>query len=70
MEQCVKIFAERLKDLREENNLTLTDLAKEIGVSHVAIFRWENLERTPNIEALFSVAKYFNVTTDYLLGLE
>lgn len=66
----MKIFAERLKELRQENNLSYAQLAKEIGVSYVAIGRWERSERTPNIEVLVALAKYFKVSTDYLVGLE
>ena len=66
----MEIFAERLKDLREEKGLSLSQLAREIGVSHVAILRWENNTRIPNIESLKILANYFGVTTDYLLGLE
>ena len=63
-------FAERLKELRLENNLSIVGLAKEIGTSHANISRWEGKERLPNIEAVISIAKFFNVSTDYLLGLE
>lgn len=62
-------FAKRLKELRKENNLSLSQLAKAIGVSGIAISRWENQLRIPNIESLIALAKYFGVTTDYLLGL-
>lgn len=63
-------FAERLKELRIEKNLTLKDLAKEIGVSDIAISRWENKLRIPNIEYLILLSKFFKVSTDYMLGLE
>ncbi len=63
-------FSERLKALRLENKLSTRELAREIGVSNVAISRWERGERTPNIETLVLLAKYFNVSTDYLCGLE
>ncbi len=66
----MKIFAERLKELREDEGLSLQNLAKKIGYSDVAIGRWEREERIPNIEALVAVAKYFKVSTDYLCGLE
>lgn len=66
----MKIFAERLKDLRNEKHLSLKELASEIGVSDVAISRWENELRIPNIEVLVVIAKYFGVSTDYLVGLE
>lgn len=63
-------FAERLKELRIEKNLSLMALGKAIGVSDMAISRWETKKRTPNIESLVALAQFFNVTTDYLLGLE
>lgn len=62
-------FAKRLKELREEKRLSLKDLAKAINVSDVAIGRWEKQTRIPNIESLILLAQYFNVTTDYMLGL-
>lgn len=65
-----KIFAERLKDLRLEQKLSVEKLAKNIGVSKAAISRWENGLQIPNIVYLVMIAKYFNVTTDYLCGLE
>ncbi|MGN0961354.1 MAG: helix-turn-helix domain-containing protein [Christensenellales bacterium] len=66
----MKVFAERLRELRQENNLSLKKLAKELNVSDVAISRWENETRIPNIENLVTIAKYFGVSTDYLVGLE
>ena len=63
-------FAERLKELRENRGLTLTALGKEVGFSQVAIGRWENKARIPNITTLITFSKFFDVTTDYLLGLE
>ena len=64
------MFAERLKDLREERGLSLTALAQDTGFTQAAIGRWESKKRIPNIETLIVFAKYFKVTTDYLLGLE
>lgn len=66
----MKIFAERLKDLRTEQGLSVWQLGEAIGVSHAAISRWENEMRIPNIEALVKIAKYFKVSADYLVGLE
>lgn len=63
-------FAERLKELRIENNMSLKELATEIGSTSTSISRWENKLRIPNIESLIALAKYFKVTADYLLGLE
>lgn len=63
-------FNERLKELRIEKHMSLRQLAKETGFSDVAIGRWERGTQIPSIETLITFAKYFNVSTDYLLGLE
>ena len=63
-------FSERLKELRIEKNLTQSTLAKETGFSQAAIARWEAGLQVPNIEVLVAFAKYFDVKTDFLLGLE
>lgn len=66
----IKIFCERLKELRIEKNLSTTKLADAIGVSDAEISRWENGLRTPIIDNLLALAKFFDVSSDYLLGLE
>lgn len=63
-------FCERLKELRKYENLSYAELGQELGVSGTAIARWENGKRIPNIESLYAIAKFFGVTSDYLLGLE
>ena len=63
-------FAENLKELRVENGLSQSKLAKELGVSQAAIARWEANLQIPNIDIAILVAKFFAVSTDYLLGLE
>ena len=65
----MKEFAERLKELRIEMELSQRELAKLVNLSHTAIARWENQERVPNAEVVVLFAKFFSVTTDYLLGL-
>ena len=58
----------RLKELRLERTLSQSQLAKAIGISQSAIAYWETAQRTPNAQAIIILARYFNVTTDYLLG--
>ena len=67
---CMKIFAERLKELRLGNGLSIEDLSKEIGVEHSSISRWENSQARIIAEQLVIIARFFGVSTDYLLGLE
>ena len=66
----MKIFAERLKELRAEQDLTLQNVAQGIGVSINTVSRWERQERLPNIENVVALAKFFRVSADYLCGLE
>ena len=62
-------FAERLKELRIEKGLTQAQLSSETGLSRSGIGFWENGERIPLATVVITLAKYFNVTTDYLLGV-
>lgn len=70
MSKVVEIFAKRLKELREEKKLSITQLADELGLSYNAIRRWELQMQIPNIEMLALIARYFNETPGYLLGFE
>jgi len=63
-------FIERLKVLRNEKGLSQAQLAKATGISTGAIGFWEKGERVPNALAIITLAKFFGVSTDYLLGLE
>lgn len=63
-------FAERLKELRIEKGISQNQLAKEVGLAQASIARWEANLQTPNIDIAILFAKYFGVSTDYLLGLE
>lgn len=68
--EAARVFAERLKDLREKNGISQGKLADEIGISRGALSYYENEQRTADIHILSKIAAYFNVTTDYLLGLK
>ena len=63
-------FKERLKELRIEKKLSQIDLAKATGISQAGIAKWETGDRTPSLDCLIILAKYFGVTLDYLVGLE
>ncbi len=62
-------FGSRLKFLRKENRLSQSDLAKSLGISTNAISQYETNKRFPDQEGLINICKYFNITSDYLLGL-
>ena len=63
-------FGERLKDLRTEKNLSQMGLSKTTGISQSAIAKWELDKTEPTASAIVILAKFFGVSTDYLLGLE
>ena len=68
---CVKdVFAERLKILIDENELTVNKFSKIIGIPTSTLSDWLNKKKTPTIESVPTIAMFFKVTTDYLLGLE
>lgn len=66
----MKVFGDRLRQLRTEANLSAMQLAKEIQVSDASIINWENNIYDIKGEYLVRLAKFFSVSTDYLLGLE
>lgn len=62
------MFNIRLKELRNQKNMTQDELGKVLNVSGKTIGTWERDSRQPNIETINALANYFNVSTDYLLG--
>lgn len=66
----MKIFAERLKELRQEKGLSIKALAKEVNIGDSSLCRWENCQSDVKGCHLVILAKYFGVTIDYLMGLE
>ena len=67
----MKVFGERLKDLRVKRNLTQDEfgLIFEPPLAQSTVGTYERGVRQPSLENLVVISKYFNVTTDYLLGI-
>lgn len=63
-------FGERLRQLRTEKGLGQIELAQALNVSKGVISLWENNLREPTLSNIKSIAIFFQVTSDYLLGLE
>lgn len=66
----MSVFSKRLRELRLEKGLSMKQLAKELNTTDAAISNWENEVNEPKLSYIISMAKFFNVSTDYLLGLE
>lgn len=63
-------FGNRLKELLKETGISQQTLAKNIGVSQRAVSKWINHQAEPTESSIVNCAKYFGVSTDYILGLE
>ena len=58
----------RLKELREERNITQQQIAKAINTSQTNIGRWEKGTNEPASSYIILLANFFECSTDYLLG--
>ena len=66
----MKIFAERLRNLRLEKKVKQKELRQILGLkSRSAITNYEKNNREPDYETLVKIAEYFDVSTDFLLGV-
>ncbi len=63
-------LADRLKNLRESSGLTQSDIARSFGISRSSVNSWEMGLSVPSTQYIVELAKKFEVSTDYLLGLE
>lgn len=63
-------FSENIKRLRKERDLTQEALAEFLGVSFQAVSKWERGESYPDMELLPTIANFFSVSTDDLLGVD
>ena len=66
----MEYFGKKLKELREEKGFTQIQFAKEINVDKSTIAKYETGKILPSTSMLILLARYFKVSTDYLLGLE
>lgn len=62
------MFKKRLKSLRTSTKLTQEETAKKLGIARTTYAMYEQGKREPDIATLNSLASYFNVSVDYLLG--
>lgn len=62
--------ADRIKMLREKSGLKQADLARILGISRSGVNAWEMGLTVPSTQYVVELAKFFGVSTDYLLGVE
>lgn len=61
-------FAEKLRELRKEEKITIVELSKRIGYSKSIISYWENGVKEPTLSALEKLTNYFGITIGELVG--
>lgn len=66
----MKIFSERLQQLRIEANLTQAQLATALNTTQRRVSYLEKEKIEPDLQTLFAIARFFDVTSDYLIGLK
>ena len=64
------MIAERIKMLRENKQLSQSDLSKRLGITRSSINAWEMGISTPSTTYLVELSQIFHVSIDYLLGLD
>ena len=63
-------FSEKLKDLIEESGKMQKEICKDLNISKQKLSKWKTGYCEPNLDDLIMLALYFDVTVDFLLGLE
>lgn len=63
-------IAERLKELLNEEQITVNRLATDLKISNSVVYYWVQGKTTPNADYIIALVEYFNVSADYLLGLD
>lgn len=66
----MQIFIERLKELRTEKGLSQKELGQILNTTNSSVCVWERGRSEPNLDTVAQLARYFDVSADYLLGLE
>lgn len=64
------MLSDKIKELRLSCNLTQVELAKKLNVTKQCVSNWENNNIQPSVDMLVKIAKYFSVSTDYLLCMD
>lgn len=63
------MLGDRMRDLREEKGVSQEELAAALGITRLSVGNYERGQRKPDAEMIVKIARYFDVSADYLLGL-
>ena len=62
-------YWERIKALREDNDITQTNIARHLNIAQNTCSQYENGKREIPISVLIQICQYYKVSSDYILGL-
>lgn len=62
------MYLERLKELREDRDLSQTEVAKILGINQVTYSQYERGTRELHIDQFKSLCQFYNISADYVLG--
>ena len=62
-------YYERLKDVREDKDLSQTDIANILKTTRQQVSKWETGVQMMGVDKYIKLAQYYNISVDYLLGL-
>ena len=68
--ECMQTYAEKLRGLREDNDLTQNQIAQVLGTSQTMYARYERGANEMPIRHLITLCKFYNVSADYILGTQ
>lgn len=66
----MQVIIERLKTLIKGSGKTQIQICKDLGISKQKLTNWKSGYSSPNLEDVVMLARYFGVSSDYLLGIE
>ena len=64
------MICDRIRELREKTGMSARKFAEKMGMKYTTYYGYENGSREPGSDSIIALAKYYNVTTDYILGIE
>lgn len=69
MDKQILQISQTIKELRLQRGITQTELSQALGVKQSCVSKWERGNTVPNVVQVIALAKLFDVSADYILGI-
>lgn len=70
MKEGFIMIADRIKLLRQENDMTQSDLARILGITRSSVNAWEMGISVPSTQYIIEMSRFFHVSTDYIMDVD